>query len=195
MTFDDWDACVAYGDCIPTSDLGWGHGQQPVIFVSWDDAQRYVAWLSRMTGKPYRLLSEAEWEYAARAGTTTIFSFGDDPALLGDYAWYSANSGNQAQPVGQKKPNAFGLYDMQGDIWEWVEDCWNLTYDGAPSDGSAWITPNCIFRTARGGPWSGDPMSLRSAEPLSWCPRLSRQHCRLPRRARAYALNPWLLTF
>jgi formylglycine-generating enzyme required for sulfatase activity len=163
VTFDDWDACVTYGDCPPTSDLGWGHGQQPVIFVSWDDAQRYVAWLSRMTGKPYRLLSEAEWEYAGRAGATTVYSFGDDPALLRDYAWYGNNSGGRAQPVGQKKPNAFGLYDMHGNVWEWVEDCWNKSYQGAPSDGSPWKTPNCIFRVARGGTWSGPALQLRAA--------------------------------
>jgi formylglycine-generating enzyme required for sulfatase activity len=170
VTFDDWNACVTYGDCPATSDLGWGQGQQPVIFVSWNDAQRYVAWLSRMTGKPYRLLSEAEWEYAARAGTTTIFSFGDDPTPLGDYAWYSANSGDRAHPVGQKKPNAFGLYDVHGNVWQWVEDCWNDSYRGAPSDGSAWTIPNCIYRTARGGPFSGHPGDLRSANRFHGAP-------------------------
>ena len=170
MTFDDWNACVAYGDCPATSDLGWGQGQQPVIFVSWNDAQLYVAWLSKMTGKPYRLLSEAEWEYATRAGTTTIYSFGNDPTQLGDYAWYAANSGGRAHPVGQKKPNAFGLYDVHGNVWEWVEDCFFGFYTGAPSDGSAWVTPNCIFRTARGGPFSGGPRDLRSANRFHGAP-------------------------
>jgi formylglycine-generating enzyme required for sulfatase activity len=170
VTFDDWDACVTYGDCLPTSDLGWGHRRQPVIFVSWEDAQRYVAWLSKMTGKPYRLLSEAEWEYAARAGTTTAYSFADEPSSLREYAWYNENSGSRAQPVGQKEPNAFGLYDMHGNVWQWVEDCWNTSYQGAPSDGSAWKTPNCIFRVARGGAFSSAAVQLRAASRFTGAP-------------------------
>jgi len=163
VTFDDWDVCTAYGDCPVVSDGGFGRGLQPVINVSWDDAQRYVAWLSRMTGKPYRLLTESEWEYAARAGTTTSYSFGDDPANLGEYAWYLANSGARPHPLGEKKPNNFGLYDMHGNVWQWVEDCYHGSYDGAPSDGSPWIAGDCSRRVNRGGSWDNRPTLLRSA--------------------------------
>jgi formylglycine-generating enzyme required for sulfatase activity len=135
-----------------------------VINVSWDEAQRYVAWLSSMTGKSYRLLSEAEWEYAARAGTTTRYSFGDDEAELGQYAWYRENSNNRAHPVGEKMPNAFGVFDMHGNVWEWVEDCYHDAYEGAPVDGATWTTGGCAARVIRGGSWNDDPRNLRSAE-------------------------------
>jgi formylglycine-generating enzyme required for sulfatase activity len=165
VTFDDWDACVAYGDCDPrVSDSGFGRGRRPVINVSWDDAKRYVAWLSGMTGRTYQLLSEAEWEYTARAGTTTVYSFGDDEDALGKYAWYSANSDSKTHPVGEKEPNGFGLYDMHGNVWEWVEDCVHGSYSGAPKDGSAWLAGgDCNRRVLRGGCWSFDPGFLRSA--------------------------------
>jgi eukaryotic-like serine/threonine-protein kinase len=134
-----------------------------VIYVNWDDAKRYVAWLSKLTCKSYRLLTEAEWEYAARAGTTKIYSFGDDEAALGEYAWYGGNSKTQAHPVGEKKPNAFGLYDMHGNVWEWVDDPWHENYAGAPSDGSAWIEGgDTRFRILRGGSWNMGPGLLTS---------------------------------
>jgi formylglycine-generating enzyme required for sulfatase activity len=117
VTFAQWDACVAGGGC-PQADSVWGRGRQPVINVGWYEARQYVEWLSRITDRPYRLLSEAEWEYAARAGTTTRYSFGDDEAELGDHAWHDG----KAHPVGEKKPNAFGLHDMYGNIFDWVED-------------------------------------------------------------------------
>ena len=165
LMFAEWDACVAHGDCshdIRAPRLG--RGRQAVINVSWNDARRYVAWVSRMTGKPYRLLSEAEWEYAARAGTTTRYSFGDDEAELGKYAWYSGNSENRAHPVGEKAPNAFGIFDMHGNVWEWVEDCYHDDYQGAPVDGAAWALAGCNTRVVRGGSWNDDPRNLRSAE-------------------------------
>jgi formylglycine-generating enzyme required for sulfatase activity len=163
VTFDDWDACVDHGDCeAGVSDGGWGRGRQPVISVTWDDAKRYVTWLSRMTGKPYRLLSEAEWEYAARAGAATRYSFGDDQSMLGEYAWYNGNSGSRAHPVGKKKPNAFGLYDMHGNVSEWVRDCPHDNYNGAPIDGSAWTSDECNERVVRDGSWYDDPSDLRS---------------------------------
>jgi formylglycine-generating enzyme required for sulfatase activity len=165
VTFDDWSVCASYGDCDPgISDSGFGRGRQPVINVVFEDARRYASWLARVTGKPYRLLTEAEWEYAARAGTTTAFSFGDDEAMLGRYAWYSKNSGRQAHAVGEKEPNAFGLYDMHGNVFQWVEDCVHGTYDGAPADGSAWLTRgDCSGRIVRGAAWNLPPHNLRSA--------------------------------
>ena len=141
----------------------------PVERVSWYDAQEFAQRLSRKTGKQYRLPSEAEWEYAARAGSTTRWSYGDSEYQLGDHAWYITNvksrlSEDKTQRVGQKKPNAFGLYDMHGNVWEWVEDCWHGNYAGAPTDGSAWTT-GCSDnrRVLRGGSWSGSPAILRSA--------------------------------
>ena len=164
VTFDQWDACVTSGGCKnPTPDSGWGRATRPVINVSWDDAKEYVAWLSNLTNKPYRLLSEAEWEYAARAGTTTSFSFGKDDAELGEYAWHDDNSKGKTHPVGEKKPNAFGLYDMHGNVWEWVEDSWHDNYAGAPSDGTAWRQEGeTDHGVLRGGSWSYSGHFLRS---------------------------------
>jgi formylglycine-generating enzyme required for sulfatase activity len=122
VTFEEWDACAAYGDCDPhMMDAGWGRGRQPVINVTWDDAQRYVAWLSRMTGKPYRLLSEAEWAYAARAGTSTPYPWGPE---IGNRNANCNHCGSQwdskrPAPVGSFAPNQFGLYDMHGNVWQW----------------------------------------------------------------------------
>ena len=164
VTHDQWQLCVDYGGC-PTAA---GKGNLPAASVSWDDARFYAAWLSKMTGKTYRLLTEAEWEYAARAGTTTVYSFDDSNSQLGDYAWFSENSGRQAHRVGEKKPNAFGLYDMHGNIYEWVEDCYQKSYDGAPADGSARTSAECSDRVVRGGSWeSGHPQGLRSANRYS----------------------------
>jgi formylglycine-generating enzyme required for sulfatase activity len=134
----------------------------PVEQVSWDDAQEFINKLSAKTGKNYRLPSEAEWEYAARAGSTTEFSFGNDPKQLAEYAWFGQNSGDKTHPVGLKKPNSFGLYDMHGNVWEWTQDCWNKNYYGAPTDGSAWTKGDCSLRVVRGGSQSYAPPYLRS---------------------------------
>lgn len=112
----------------------------PVEHVSWDDAVKFCKAISQRTGGAYRLPSEAEWEYACRGGSNGRYCFGDDYALLGEYAWYDENSGNQTHPVGRKKPNAWGLYDMHGNVWEWCEDVWHENYNGAPTDGSAWLS-------------------------------------------------------
>ena len=160
VTFEEWDACVRGGGCPHRpGDKGWGRGRRPVISVSWKDAQDYVRWLSRETGKEYRLLTEAEWEYAARAGTTEPFHFGE--TISKSQARYDSSS---TVPVGGFPANAFGLHDMHGNVWEWVEDCWHGSYNGAPSDRSAWTSGgNCGRRVLRGGSWSNLPGNLRSA--------------------------------
>jgi formylglycine-generating enzyme required for sulfatase activity len=165
-TFDQWDECVTHGACnLPGAGADeWGRGKQPAINISWNDAQQYVNWLSALTGQNYRLLSEAEWEYAARAKGTSADSFGEDPAMIGEYAWYVGNSGGHAHPVDDKrKPNAFGLHNMHGNVFEWVKDCYHENYNGAPTDGSAWITGNCMTHVGRGGSWVSVPKNLRSA--------------------------------
>ena len=139
------------------------HGKRPVVNVSWHDTQLYLEWLSKVTGKTYRLLSEAEWEYAARAGSQTAYSFGNDPKELDRYAWFCDNSLGMINPVGEKLPNAFGLYDMHGNAHELTQDYWNKDYNGAPADGSAWTTGDCSHRVVRGGAWSNIPQNLRSA--------------------------------
>ena len=166
LTFAEWDACVAHGDCVPhVSDSGWGRGRQPVINVSWDDAQSYVAWLSRITGKEYRLLSEAEYEYAARAGTQTAYPWGDD---IGKNNANCDGCGSQwdnkqTAPVGSFAANGFGLYDTVGNVWEWTEDCHHNNYNGAPVDGTAWTGDDCSSRVVRGGSWLYGPPDLRAA--------------------------------
>jgi formylglycine-generating enzyme required for sulfatase activity len=163
LSFDEWDTCTRYGDCVSASADGGERGKKPAINVTWQDAKRYVEWLSRMTGKRYRLLSEAEWEYAARAGTTTHFSFGDDDAVLGEYAWFAANVDGGPHVVGALKSNAWGLHDMHGNVAEWVEDCFQDTYRGAPPNEAAWIKGNCSRRVIRGGSWRYDAKILRAA--------------------------------
>jgi len=166
ITYDQWEVCVAFGDCNPrVSDSGWGYGRQPVATASWDDAKRYVAWLSRMTGKPYRLLSEAEWEYAARAGTRTDYWWGNEVGK-GNANCQGCNEeeSKSSAPVGSFPPNGFGLYDMNGNVSEWVEDTLQYDYEGAPSDGSPWIkTAKLLSRVVRGGHWGDDPIDIRSA--------------------------------
>jgi formylglycine-generating enzyme required for sulfatase activity len=167
VTFDEWDACVADGGCFgyKPSDEGWGRGRRPVINVSRDDATAYMAWLYRKTGKPYRLLTEAEWEYAARAGTTTAYYWGDDIGK-GNANCKGCGSqwdAKQTSPVGSFKPNAFGLYDMAGNVLQWVQDCYHDNYNGAPTDGSEWTSEDCSSRVVRGGSWNGDPQVLRAA--------------------------------
>ena len=171
VTFDEWAACVRGGGCgggYRPDDEGWGQGARPVINVNWEDARAYVRWLSRETGESYRLPSEAEWEYAARAGTTTPFHTG--ATLSTDQANYGRNRG-QTTPVGTFAPNAFGLYDVHGNVWEWVEDCWHNSYRGAPNDGVAWtVGGDCGRRVLRGGSCHFIPRYLRSAARASGSP-------------------------
>ena len=172
VTFAEWYACLDAGGCgnhIP-DDMRWGRGNRPVIHVSWEDAQSYVRWLSARTGKPYRLLSESEWEYVARAGTETAYSWGDSIGVN------RANCGScgsqwdvkQTAPVGSFEANAWGVHDMHGNVNEWIQDCWNKNYEGAPTDGSAWETGNCDWRLIRGGSWNFKTSSLRSAHRIKF---------------------------
>jgi formylglycine-generating enzyme required for sulfatase activity len=165
VTFADWDACVAGGGCPQIDDRGKGRGTRPVINVNWQQAQQYVAWFSQMTGKPYRLLTEAEWEYAARADTMTPYYWGDEIGT-GNANCKGCGSqwdGKEPAPVGSFPPNDFGLYDMAGNVYQWVEDCDHDNYVGAPTDGSAWISGECSSRIVRGGSWWMPPRELRSA--------------------------------
>jgi len=165
VTFEEWDACLAEGGCKQKpDDRGLGRSRRPVTDLDWDDAKSYVAWLSQKTGKTYRLPSESEWEYVARAGTTTTYPWGravdkDKANCLG----CTSDPVKKAIDVGSFPPNAFGVYDMAGNAAEWVEDCWSDNYRGAPTDGSAWIKPQCRERVLRGGSFNNDPRYLRSA--------------------------------
>jgi formylglycine-generating enzyme required for sulfatase activity len=177
VTFAEWDACVAEGGCShKPGDETWGRGRRPAINVSWDDAREFVAWLARKTGKPYRLPTEAEWEYAARAVTDADAPhppFSTGSTINYKQANYDANfvyaDGKQGIfrqktiEVGRFPRNAFGLYDMHGNVWEWVEDCYKDSYRGAPTDGSAVVARDCALRILRGGSWNYFPQLLRSA--------------------------------
>ncbi len=174
VTFAEWEACRRAGGCSHSpDDQGWGRGNRPVIDVGWKDVQEYVRWLSRETGKQYRMLSESEWEYAARAGTTTPFHTGDtistDQANYDGHYYPGRNQkgvdGAQTVAVGSFPANSFGLHDMHGNVHELVKDCWHTSYAGAPGDGSDW-TSSCYgaARVLRGGSSYGDsPRDLRSA--------------------------------
>jgi formylglycine-generating enzyme required for sulfatase activity len=166
LTFSEWAACVTHGgDCDPHISAKNRGPREPVISVTLVDARRYVTWLSSVTGQPYRLLSEAEWEYAARAGTTTAYSWGDDFKKQGNAMANCKGCGSQYDgqpaPVGSFAPNAFGLYDMEGNVQELVEDCFHWSYDGAPADGSAWGAGTCLTPVVRGGSYNTDPKALR----------------------------------
>ena len=190
ITFEEWDACVRAGGCdgYEADDQGWGRGKRPVIGVSWDRAWLYADWLVEQTGEEYRLLSEAEWEYVARAGTRTARYWGETLQEQCRYAngydatGYAEHSDDygfldpvgcrdrQASTalVGSYPPNGFGLYDMLGNVEEWVDDCWNDSYEGAPTDGKPWYSGECSQRIVRGGSWLGEPRELRSAERGQW---------------------------
>lgn len=184
------DSCItinAPGTAFIATDANWRSpgfpqtGRDPVVCVSWDDAQAYVAWLSAKTGHVYRLPTEAEWEYAARAGTTTARYGSDDPLELcrytnvGDLDYSEQHPGDSevnracrdgyavTSPVGSFPPNPFGLYDMLGDVMDWTEDCWNDSYGGAPADGTAWQSGDCSKRVIHGGSWDAALSVVRSA--------------------------------
>jgi formylglycine-generating enzyme required for sulfatase activity len=175
-TFAQWDSCVSEAGCThKPSDEGWGRGRRPVINVSWNDAEQFVAWLTRKSGKSYRLLSEAEWEYAAHATTGADASqpFTTGATINYKQANYDANFTygdgrmgvyrQKTLDVGSLPKNAFGLYDTHGNAWEWVEDCYRDSYAGAPADGSAVTSPSCTLHILRGGAWNYQPRYLRSA--------------------------------
>jgi formylglycine-generating enzyme required for sulfatase activity len=165
VTFDEWDACVAATACPQAAD-SWGRGTMPVINVSWADAKRYVDWLSRVTSKEYRLLTEAEWEYVARAGTSTKYSWGDQVRTADGNCDGCGSQWDlkQTAPVGSFKPNVFGVHDMHGNVWEWVEDSWHENYNAAPMDGSAWLdNADPDFRVIRGGSWRNESELVRAA--------------------------------
>lgn len=168
VTFDEYDQFVTAKGITRPIDNGWGRGSRPVINVSWDDAKAYAAWLSKETGLRYRLPTEAEWEYAARARTETAFFWGEDPEKAEVHAWFSKNSGYKTQPVGANgHNNKFELYDMAGNVWEWTADCLHENYIGAPTMGEAWQEANngdCSLHVLRGGSWGMDPDRLRSAD-------------------------------
>jgi formylglycine-generating enzyme required for sulfatase activity len=189
LTFAEWDVCVANAGCngYRPSDASWGGGERPVIYVSWDDAQRYLTWLSKVTGKTYRLLTEAEYEYAARAGTTTEYPWGDEIGTNNAHClgcgsqWHKqtapVGSFTASGFVGSFAPNKFALYDMVGNVWEWVEDCYHPNYLDAPTNGSAWVdSGTCSNRVVRGGSWNNSPFNLRSADRDSTSPVTQSYH-------------------
>ncbi|WP_181705477.1 SUMF1/EgtB/PvdO family nonheme iron enzyme [Chthonobacter rhizosphaerae] len=188
ITFAEWDACVADGGCPPVpDDGGWGRGQRPVVNVSWTDANAYAAWLSARTGAVWRLPSETEWEYAARAGTDTTRFWGDDPAAACGFAnvydtaalapgrtagdasaWAGTPHGCSdgyagTAPVGSFRPNPFGLSDMIGNVWQWVGDCWRDDYSAASGTAEPASDPECQERVLRGGSWLSQPSAARSS--------------------------------
>lgn len=187
VTFAEYDRFALATGRRPPSDQGWGGGQRPVINVSWEDAVAYATWLSKRTGKPYRLPTEAEWEYAARAGSSTKRFWGDDASQACEYA------------------NVYdGLHDMLGNVWEWVQDCWHEDYEGARDDGSAWQQADCRYRVVRGGSWNNKPRNVRSAnrnrnEPdnrnnnigfrLAQSARAAKRPCPEPVRSRTYRVR------
>jgi formylglycine-generating enzyme required for sulfatase activity len=180
VTFAEWDACKAAGGCTQRpADQGWGRKRRPVINVSWEDAHEYARWLSGKTGRTYRLLTEAEWEYAARANTTTAHWWG--PTIgIGNANCLECGSpwdGKRTAPVGRFRPNPFGLYDMLGNVWQWIEDCYVDNYAMASSDASTVVTTgDCGTRVVRGGSSVTDPWDLRVALRVGNWPGIRTDH-------------------
>jgi formylglycine-generating enzyme required for sulfatase activity len=167
ITFDEWEACARRGPCAKEiRDYGWGHGRQPIISINWNDAKVYVQWLSTQTGRPYRLLSEAEWEYLARSGSTggrfdlTQFAGTGKASCKGCGSQWDSR---KTAPVGSFPPNAWGLYDLQGNVWQWVEDCWQNGYENASSNTTPVDLEDCPKRVQRGGAWNFELRGLRPA--------------------------------
>jgi formylglycine-generating enzyme required for sulfatase activity len=173
VTFDEWDACVTAGACnrVPNQDGGWGRGSMPAIRMNWFEAKAYLGWLTRKTGKTYRMPSEAEWEYVARAGSSSPFwwGFSITPSKAnydGNHVYAGGQKGESRKrplPVTAFDANPLGLMNILGNVYEWTEDCWHPNYEGAPSDGSAWTTGECRARIIRGGSWATPPVALRAS--------------------------------
>ena len=168
VTWDAWSACAAAGVCRDLvsgkgGDEGWGRDRRPVINVSWEDALAYARHLRTVAnGADYGLPTEAEWEYAARAGTKTPWSFGGDKDRIGDYAWFAGNAGDRPHPVGEKAANPWGLYDMHGNVWEWTADCWKGDLGATPANGAARTTGRCVSRVIRSSSYQNVAQHLRS---------------------------------
>ena len=170
VTFEEYDLYCEDKKIEKPSDEGWGRGKRPVINVSGNDATAYCEWLSLETNETYRLPTEAEWEYACRAGTTTKWSFGDDEKALKEYAWYNENSKNKTHPVGELKPNDWGLYDMYGNVWEWCLDDFEDNYNNTPRDGTEHIMEKKEYKSLRGGSWLNVADYARSAVRVRFYP-------------------------
>jgi len=170
VTFKQYDAFCKATHHARAFDEGWGRGQRPVINVKWFEAVEFARWLSKKSGHHYRLPSEAEWEYAARAGTKTAYSWGNKPADFTAYAWNTSNADNQAHPVGLKKPNPWGLYDMHGNVWEWTASTYSEDYDGSELKVSS--PKSKALRSVRGGAWYFYPKGMRSADRRIYSPWL-----------------------
>jgi len=162
VTFEQYDSFAKASHHTRPLDEGWGRGQRPVINVKWVEATEFARWLSRKSGHHYRLPTEAEWEYAARAGTKTAYSWGDNPVAFSDYAWNTTNADGQTHPVGLKKPNPWGLYDMHGNVWEWTASTYVEEYDGSELRDSR--PKSKARRSVRGGAWYFYPKGMRSAD-------------------------------
>ncbi|NNC38547.1 MAG: formylglycine-generating enzyme family protein [Hyphomonadaceae bacterium] len=174
VTFADWDKCVASGGCngYRPSDVGWGRGKRPVVNISWNDAQSYIKWLNKKTGLKYRLLSEAEWEYIARAGTSSPFSTGH--MITTQQANFNGQKSYQGSPlgpyrrqtveVGSYSANPYGLHDLHGNAWEWTQDCWNDTHVGNAKNGKPRTSGDCNYRVMKGGSWVNRPDDIRVAQ-------------------------------
>lgn len=166
VTIEEWNLCVGVGGCPAIPDGGFTEPRRPVVNVNWDEAQIYLSWLSLMTGKKYRLPSEAEWEYAARAGAQSMYTWGD---AIGTSKANCIGCGSHwdnrsPSPIDAFEPNAFGLHGVHGNVWQWVSDCYHDTYTGAPTDGSAWMDACPQSRRAvRGGAWDSYAKNLRAA--------------------------------
>jgi len=170
VAFEQYDAfCKATRYARPL-DERWGRGKRPVIYVTWFNAVAFANWLSGQTGQHYRLPTEAEWEYAARAGTTTAFSFSDNPGDFADYAWHGESAGYQTHPVGGKKPNPWGLHDMHGNVWEWTASKYEEDYDGSEIENSS-MDISQDKRSVRGGAWYFFPRGMRSADRRTYNPK------------------------
>jgi formylglycine-generating enzyme required for sulfatase activity len=171
VTFAEWDACLADGGCAGSIDQGPGKSDYPVSNVNGNDAKAYAGWLSKMTGRSYRLLSEAEREYVARAGTATPFWWGisistDQANYDGNHIYGGGVKGeyrNTTLSVASFRPNPWGLYQVHGNVYDWVEDCFHDSYEGAPTDGTAWTARDCPYRVLRGGSGNSEPQYLRAA--------------------------------
>lgn len=172
VTFADFDRFVRAAGWRSPDDFGWGRGRRPVVDVTWDDAQDYAQWLSRQTGRYYRLPSEAEWEFAARGGTSSSYWWGHAPESVRALCFGCGTplDGRSTAPVAGFEANPFGLHDTAGNVLEWTQDCYQPNYDGAPADGSAWVSPGCSARVARGGAFNRPAKSMRSAARVEFPP-------------------------